>query len=177
MSYQVLARNIVPKFSDVIGQEHVTRTLQNAIDRAASPRLHLQRPPWNRKNDGSRILAMALNCRSTDKPSAEPCGCASPAPKSAPATQSTSSKLTLHQSRHRRNSRTARRCTLPPSARPLQDLHPRRATRSPTPSMRCSKLWKSRPATSFHDGDHAARRYSANHSLALPAFQLSRGEV
>src|SRR5208283_3474987 len=32
MSYQVLARKYRPqKFSDVIGQEHVTRTLQNAI--------------------------------------------------------------------------------------------------------------------------------------------------
>jgi len=32
MSYQVLARKYRPqKFSDVIGQDHVTRTLQNAI--------------------------------------------------------------------------------------------------------------------------------------------------
>ena len=33
MSYQVLARKYRPqKFSDVIGQDHVTRTLQNAIE-------------------------------------------------------------------------------------------------------------------------------------------------
>ncbi len=33
MSYQVLARKYRPqKFSDVIGQEHVTRTLKNAIE-------------------------------------------------------------------------------------------------------------------------------------------------
>ena len=32
MSYQVLARKYRPqRFADVIGQEHVTRTLQNAI--------------------------------------------------------------------------------------------------------------------------------------------------
>ena len=37
MSYQVLARKYRPqKFSDVIGQEHVTRTLQNAIRKSAS---------------------------------------------------------------------------------------------------------------------------------------------
>ena len=35
MSYQVLARKYRPqKFSDVIGQEHVTRTLKNAIERS-----------------------------------------------------------------------------------------------------------------------------------------------
>jgi DNA polymerase III gamma/tau subunit len=33
MSYTVLARKYRPqKFSEVIGQEHVTRTLQNAIE-------------------------------------------------------------------------------------------------------------------------------------------------
>jgi DNA polymerase-3 subunit gamma/tau len=33
MSYQVLARKYRPqRFSEVIGQEHVTRTLQNAIE-------------------------------------------------------------------------------------------------------------------------------------------------
>ena len=33
MSYQVLARKYRPqKFSEVIGQEHVTRTLKNAIE-------------------------------------------------------------------------------------------------------------------------------------------------
>ena len=33
MSYQVLARKYRPqKFSDVIGQEHVTHTLTNAIE-------------------------------------------------------------------------------------------------------------------------------------------------
>ena len=54
MSYQVLARKYRPqKFSDVIGQEHVTRTLKNAIEQ-------------------ERIAH--LNCRSADKPVPEPCG-------------------------------------------------------------------------------------------------------
>ena len=43
MSYQVLARKYRPqKFSEVIGQEHVTRTLKNAIEQAPHrARLHL----------------------------------------------------------------------------------------------------------------------------------------
>jgi len=36
MSYTVLARKYRPqKFSEVIGQEHVTRTLQNALEQDA----------------------------------------------------------------------------------------------------------------------------------------------
>jgi len=76
MAYQVLARKYRPqKFSDVIGQEHVTRTLQNAI---AQQRIaHGYIFSGHRgigKTTVARILAMALNCRSTDNPSPEPCG-------------------------------------------------------------------------------------------------------
>jgi len=76
MAYQVLARKYRPqKFSDVIGQEHVTRTLQNAI---AQQRIaHGYIFSGHRgigKTTVARILAMALNCRSTDRPSPEPCG-------------------------------------------------------------------------------------------------------
>jgi len=76
MAYQVLARKYRPqKFSDVIGQEHVTRTLQNAI---AQQRIaHGYIFSGHRgigKTTIARILAMALNCRSSEKPVAEPCG-------------------------------------------------------------------------------------------------------
>src|ERR671922_1948570 len=76
MAYQVLARKYRPqKFSDVIGQEHVTRTLQNAI---AQQRIaHGYIFSGHRgigKTTVARILAMALNCRSSEKPVAEPCG-------------------------------------------------------------------------------------------------------
>ena len=76
MSYQVLARKYRPqKFADVIGQDHVTRTLKNAIE--------LQRIAHGYIFSGhrgigkttiARILAMALNCRSKDHPVPEPCG-------------------------------------------------------------------------------------------------------
>jgi DNA polymerase-3 subunit gamma/tau len=76
MSYQVLARKYRPqKFSDVIGQEHVTRTLQNAIaqDRIAHGYIFSGHRGIG-KTTVARILAMALNCRSSEKPVAEPCG-------------------------------------------------------------------------------------------------------
>jgi DNA polymerase III subunit gamma/tau len=76
MSYQVLARKYRPqKFSDVIGQEHVTRTLQNAIaqERIAHGYIFSGHRGIG-KTTVARILAMALNCRSSEKPPTEPCG-------------------------------------------------------------------------------------------------------
>ena len=76
MSYQVLARKYRPqKFSDVIGQEHVTRTLQNAIAQERIAHGHIFSGHRGiGKTTVARILAMALNCRSAEKPVTEPCG-------------------------------------------------------------------------------------------------------
>ena len=76
MSYQVLARKYRPqKFSEVIGQEHVTRTLKNAIEQARIAHGYIFSGHRGiGKTTIARILAMALNCRSSDKPVAEPCG-------------------------------------------------------------------------------------------------------
>ncbi len=76
MSYQVLARKYRPqKFSDVIGQDHVTRTLKNAItqDRVAHGYIFSGHRGIG-KTTVARILAMALNCRSEEHPVPEPCG-------------------------------------------------------------------------------------------------------
>jgi DNA polymerase-3 subunit gamma/tau len=76
MSYQVLARKYRPqRFSEVIGQEHVTRTLKNAIvqERIAHGYIFSGHRGIG-KTTIARILAMALNCRATDKPNPEPCG-------------------------------------------------------------------------------------------------------
>jgi DNA polymerase-3 subunit gamma/tau len=76
MSYQVLARKYRPqKFSDVIGQSHVTRTLQNAIEQQRIAHGYIFSGHRGiGKTTIARILAMALNCRSADHPVAEPCG-------------------------------------------------------------------------------------------------------
>ena len=76
MSYQVLARKYRPQnFSEVIGQEHVTRTLKNAIEQGRSAHGYIFSGHRGiGKTTVARILAMALNCRSSDKPVTEPCG-------------------------------------------------------------------------------------------------------
>ena len=76
MSYQVLARKYRPqKFSDVIGQEHVTRTLKNALEQGRIAHGYIFSGHRGiGKTTVARILAMALNCRSKDTPVAEPCG-------------------------------------------------------------------------------------------------------
>ncbi len=76
MSYQVLARKYRPqKFSDVIGQEHVTRTLKNAIEQERIAHGYIFSGHRGiGKTTVARILAMSLNCRSATKPVPEPCG-------------------------------------------------------------------------------------------------------
>ncbi len=76
MSYQVLARKYRPqKFSEVIGQEHVTRTLKNAIEQGRIAHGYIFSGHRGiGKTTIARILAMALNCQSQDHPVPEPCG-------------------------------------------------------------------------------------------------------
>src|SRR5690349_24378022 len=76
MSYQVLARKYRPqKFSEVIGQEHVTRTLKNAIEQGRIAHGYIFSGHRGiGKTTVARILAMALNCRSSEQPVSEPCG-------------------------------------------------------------------------------------------------------
>src|ERR1700761_6197012 len=76
MSYQVLARKYRPqRFSEVIGQEHVTRTLKNAIEQQRIAHGYIFSGHRGiGKTTIARILAMALNCQSQDHPVPEPCG-------------------------------------------------------------------------------------------------------
>jgi DNA polymerase-3 subunit gamma/tau len=76
MSYQVLARKYRPqKFSEVIGQDHVTRTLKNGIQQGRTAHGYIFSGHRGiGKTTIARILAMALNCRSSDQPVTEPCG-------------------------------------------------------------------------------------------------------
>ena len=64
MSYQVFARKYRPRtFADVLGQDHVVRTLHNAIeqDRLAHAYLFVG-PRGTGKTSTSRIFSKALNC-------------------------------------------------------------------------------------------------------------------
>ena len=80
MGYQVLARKYRPqRFADVAGQDHVTRTLMNAL--AQNRIAHGYIFSGHRgigKTTIARIVAMALNCRTAigteARPTPEPCG-------------------------------------------------------------------------------------------------------
>ena len=80
MGYQVLARKYRPqRFADVAGQDHVTRTLLNALIQSRIAHGYIFSGHRGiGKTTIARILAQAVNCRTeigtADRPSPEPCG-------------------------------------------------------------------------------------------------------
>jgi DNA polymerase-3 subunit gamma/tau len=75
MSYQVIARKWRPQaFEEVTGQDHITRTLRNAIEH---DRLHhayvFSGARGVGKTTTARLFAKALNCHKTDSPNPNPC--------------------------------------------------------------------------------------------------------
>ena len=74
MSYLVLARKFRPQlFADVVGQDHVTHTLVNAIGHNRIAHAYIFAGPRGvGKTSIARIFAKSLNC--IKGPTAEPCG-------------------------------------------------------------------------------------------------------
>lgn len=73
MSYQALYRKWRPrKFVDVVGQSHITKTLQNAILNNQFSHAYLfSGPRGTGKTSAAKIFAQAINCERA--PSEEPC--------------------------------------------------------------------------------------------------------
>ncbi|MGA2814355.1 MAG: DNA polymerase III subunit gamma/tau [Candidatus Acidiferrum sp.] len=73
-NYQVIARKWRPQtFRDLVGQEHVTETLKNAIEKDRVAHAYIFSGARGvGKTTAARILAKALNC--VNGPTANPCG-------------------------------------------------------------------------------------------------------
>ena len=134
MGYQVLARKYRPqRFADVAGQDHVTRTLLNALsqNRIAHGYIFSGHRGIG-KTTIARIVAMALNCRtevgSAARPTPEPCGvcdsCIEVRQGNAVDVIEIDAATNRGIDEIRELRDAARYCSGP---RPLQDLHPRRS--------------------------------------------------
>src|SRR6185312_13282944 len=75
MAYQVIARKWRPQsFAEVTGQEPITRTLSNAIEHERLHHAYLFSGARGvGKTTTARLLAKALNCHKSPKPTSHPC--------------------------------------------------------------------------------------------------------
>src|SRR5882757_1212361 len=74
MSYQVFARKYRPQtFAEVVGQDHITKTLENAIKSGRLAQAYLfVGPRGTGKTSTARILAKALNAEKGPKADFDP---------------------------------------------------------------------------------------------------------
>src|SRR6202050_2790068 len=76
MAYTVLARRYRSNtFDEVVGQEHIAKTLKRAIESGRIAHAYLFcGTRGTGKTSTARILAKALNCQKFDAPTPNPCG-------------------------------------------------------------------------------------------------------
>ena len=182
MSYTVLARKYRPqKFSEVIGQEHVTRTLQNALEQGRTAHGYIFSGHRGiGKTTVARILAAALNCRSSDKPVAEPCGVCESCTEIRAGNAVDVIEIDAATNRGIDEIRELREAARYKPARDRFKIYILDEAHQITDAAfnALLKTLEEPPGPHrFYACDHAAGGYSADHPITLPALQFPRREV